>query len=91
MNLSEAIRKLIADPEDLTNLPAILAQAEQMETGEADYQERIVKLQKLNKEYFNQIPVVAEIKPPETEEKEVTFEDAQNELVKAMQNMGGNF
>ena len=91
MSLSEAIRKLIADPEDLTNLPAILAQAEQMETGEADYQERIVKLQKLNKEYFNQIPVVAEIKPPETEEKEVTFEDAQNELVKAMQNMGGNF
>ena len=91
MTLSEAIRKLIADPEDLTNLPAILAQAEQMETGEADYQERIVKLQKLNKEYFNQIPVVAEIKPPETEEKEVTFEDAQNELVKAMQNMGGNF
>lgn len=91
MNLSEAIRKLIADPEDLTNLPAILAQAEQMETGEADYQERIVKLQKLNKEYFNQIPVVAEIKPPEQEEKEVTFEDAQNELVKAMQNMGGNF
>ena len=91
MNLSEAIRKLIADPEDLTNLPAILAQAEQMETGEADYQERIVKLQKLNKEYFNQIPVVAKIKPPEPEKKEVTFEDAQNELVKAMQNMGGNF
>ena len=91
MNLSEAIRQLIADPEDLTNLPAILAQAEQMETGEADYQERIVKLQKLNKEYFNQIPVVAVIKPPEQEEKEVTFEDAQNELVKAMQNMGGNF
>lgn len=91
MNLSEAIRKLIADPEDLTNLPAILAQAEQMETGEADYQERIVKLQKLNKEYFNQIPVVAKTKPPEPEEKEVTFEDAQNELVKAMQNMGGNF
>ena len=91
MNLSEAIRKLIADPEDLTNLPAILTQAEQMETDEADYQERIVKLQKLNKEYFNQIPVVVEIKPTETEEKEVTFEDAQNELVKAMQNMGGNF
>lgn len=91
MNLSEAIRKLIADPEDLTNLPAILAQAEQMETGEADYQDRIVKLQKLNKEYFNQIPVVAEINPPGSEEKEVTFEDAQNELVKAMQNMGGNF
>lgn len=87
MNLAEALRKIIEDPEDLTQLPAIIAQAQELEDSVTDYQERIGKLQRLNKEYLDQIPVVGNSKQEEPEEEEATFEQAQQELLKAMQNI----
>ena len=45
MSLSDALKKIIADPEDLTQLPTIIEKVAQLEASELQYQERISKLQ----------------------------------------------
>lgn len=79
MSLAKALQKLIDDPDDLTQLPKIIAQVQTLEDSEFSYQERISKLQNLNKEYLSQIPIEGN-EPPDEEEKEVpvTLQDAKN-------------
>jgi len=90
----EALRTLQAEPDDLSNLPTIVAQLEEYQTNtitkEQEYQDRIVKLQDSNRSLLSQIPI-NDGKPPSNEEdNKPSFEDAQQELIKAMQNVGGN-
>lgn len=92
MSLAEALRKLQQDPDDLTALPEIIAKVESLEGEIGSYQERISKLQQVNKEYLNMIPTsINEVEDKtEEEEPEITLEDAQNELLNALHNIGGN-
>lgn len=93
MSLAEALRALQSDPDDLTTLPQIIEQVESLEGEIGGYQERISRLQQVNKEYLNMIPTTineTEKEDEEPEEQEVTFEDAQQQLLNALQNSGGN-
>ena len=85
MGLSEALKAIIADPEDLTQLPAIIEQVAQLEASELQYQERISKLQNLNKEFLAQIPIAGEdTKVDDQQEEEPTLEDANQYLVETL-------
>ena len=85
MSLSDALKAIIADPEDLTQLPAIIEQVAQLEASELQYQERISKLQNLNKEFLAQIPIAGEdTKSDDQQEEDPTLEDAKAYLVETL-------
>ena len=85
MSLSEALKAIIADPEDLTQLPTIIEKVAQLEASELQYQERISKLQNLNKEFLAQIPIAGEdTKVDDQEEEDPTLEDAKAYLVETL-------
>ena len=85
MSLSEALKKIIDDPEDLTQLPTIIEQVAQLEASELQYQERISKLQNLNKEFLAQIPIAGEdTKSDDQQDEEPTLEDAKAYLVETL-------
>jgi hypothetical protein len=79
--LADALRALITNSDDLSSLPQLVAQVEQLETDEGNYQDRIARLQDINKSYLAQIPIPGQkIEEPE-EDKEPTLEDAKEYLV----------
>ena len=85
MSLSEALKAIIADPEDLTQLPTIIEQVAQLEASELQYQERISKLQNLNKEFLAQIPIAGEdTKSDDQQEEDPTLEDAKAYLIETL-------
>lgn len=95
--LSNALQSLIDSPDDLSTLPQLVARAQELEKKLGDfagieqgYQERINKLQEINRSYLAQIPIPGQEPKPENKPDEVTFEQAQEQLLKAMQNVGGN-
>lgn len=85
MSLSDALRAIIADPEDLTQLPTIIEKVAQLEASELQYQERISKLQNLNKEFLAQIPIAGEdTKSDDQQEEDPTLEDAKAYLIETL-------
>ena len=85
MSLSEALKAIIADPEDLTQLPTIIEKVAQLEASELQYQERISKLQNLNKEFLAQIPIAGEdTKSDDQQEEDPTLEDAKAYLIETL-------
>ena len=85
MSLSDALKKIISDPEDLTQLPTIIERVAQLEASELQYQERISKLQNLNKEFLAQIPIAGEdTQTEEQQDEEPTLEDARDYLISAL-------
>ena len=85
MSLSDALKKIIADPEDLTQLPTIIEQVAQLEASELEYQSRISKLQNLNKEFLAQIPIAGEdTNTEDQQDEEPTLEDARNYLIETL-------
>ena len=85
MSLSDALKAIISDPEDLTQLPTIIEKVAQLEASELQYQERISKLQNLNKEFLAQIPIAGEdTKAEDQQEEEPTLEDAKAYLVETL-------
>lgn len=86
--IAEALKKLIEDSEDLSILPQLVAKVEELENSEAIYQERISRLQEVNRNLLAQIPIPgAEPDTDEEEEKQPTLEDAKQYLIEAL---GGN-
>ena len=88
MSLAKALRKIIENPEDLTELPQIIAQVEAQEKEIDDYQTRIVDMRELNKKYLSMVPI-SDSDPTETDEgkeEPVTLADAKDYLV---QTLGG--
>jgi hypothetical protein len=87
-NIAAALRKLLENSEDLSTLPQLVAQVEQLEAAETDYQTRISKLQEINRSYLAQIPVPTDkTNEPPAAPEEPTLHDAKNYLVEAL---GGN-
>lgn len=85
MSLSDALRAIIDDPEDLTQLPTIIEQVAQLEASEIEYQSRISKLQNLNKEFLAQIPIAGEdTKTEDQQDPEPTLEEAKQYLVETL-------
>ena len=97
--LSKALQALIDNPDDLSSLPQLVAKAQELEEKlaefpkvEEQYQERINKLQEINRSYLAQIPIPGNepTNDKDDQDKAPTFKEAQQELLKAMQNVGGN-
>lgn len=90
----EALKALLTNPDDLSGLPQTIARLEEYQKNvasrEAEDLERITKLQDANRNLLAQIPVNTGEPEQKEEQGEATFEQAQEELLKAMQNMGGN-
>lgn len=84
MLLSAALRKILENPEDLSELPVLVSNAEQLEAGEATYQEKIQKLQDINRSYLAQIPIPGdEPEVPEADD-EPTLDDAKNQIIELL-------
>lgn len=92
MSLVSALKALQENPDDMTQLPQIIEQVATLEGEIGSYQERISNLQQINKEYLGMIPVetnVTEEVEKDVEPEEPTFKDAQEQLMKVLQNSGG--
>lgn len=78
MTLSNELRKLIDNPDDLSALPQLIARVQQLETAEIDNQTRITKLQESNRAYLAQIPIPNNDPTDKKEEEKepVTLADA---------------
>lgn len=63
MKLSEALKAIIANPDDLSQLPSLVEKVAELEKSEEGYQSRIANLQEVNRKYLNLIPI--EGKEPE--------------------------
>jgi cell pole-organizing protein PopZ len=87
--IAAALRKLLENSEDLSSLPQLVAKVELLEAAETTYQERITKLQEINRSYLAQIPVPTDkTKEAPPAPKEPTMDDVKNYLVQSL--TGGN-
>jgi hypothetical protein len=87
--IADALRKLLTNSEDLSTLPQLVAQVETIEAGEVGYQEKIAKLQEINRSYLAQIPVPTDkTNEPPKDPEEPTLADAKEYLIQAL--TGGN-
>lgn len=91
----EALQALIENPDDLSSLPGTIAQLQEYEatatTRATEDLERITNLQSANRNLLSQIPInTGQSEDSGTEDEQPTFEDAQEQLLNAMQNIGGN-
>jgi hypothetical protein len=83
--ISAALKKLLENSEDLSTLPQLVAQVEQLEAAEADYQGKIAKLQEINRSYLAQIPVPTDkTNEPPAAAPEPTMDDVKNYLVQSL-------
>ena len=96
MEISDALQKIIENPDDLSTLPQIVAKVQELEEKvqkfpeiEQQYMERIERLQEINRSLLAQIPIPGQEKKEENTEPEVTLEDAKKALFQAMNNVGG--
>mgnify|MGYP001438185433 FL=1 len=96
MEISNALQKIIENPDDLSTLPQIVAKVQELEEKvqkfpeiEQQYMERIERLQEINRSLLAQIPIPGQEKKEENTEPEVTLEDAKKALFQAMNNVGG--
>ena len=86
--LTDALQAIAANPDDLTQLPHLIAQVAAIEEKEFEYQTRIKTLQDTNFAYLQQIPKVGNEPPAGTEKPaEVTLQDARDTIIALM---GGN-
>lgn len=88
--LSERIKALVDTPDDLSSLPEIIAQAEELENENVGYVDRITNLQDSNRKLLGMIPATT-TDPIEVEpevEVELTIEDASKALEELI--TGGN-
>lgn len=86
--LTDALQAIAANPDDLTQLPHLIAQVAAIEDKEFEYQTRIKTLQDTNFAYLQQIPIAGN-EPPKGPEQpaEVTLQDARDTIIALM---GGN-
>ena len=88
-----ALKALIENPDDLSQLPQLITELENIgsafATREADDLARITSLQDANRNLLSQIPISTGPAEPEPVDDEPTFEDAQQEMLKALENSGG--
>lgn len=90
----EVLNGILENPDDLSSLPQAINRLSELNNDwveqEGNYQERINSLQQANRNYLSQIPVKPTDDLEDTpEDGAPTFEDAQKELLNAMQNIGG--
>lgn len=84
--IADALKKLIENSDDLSTLPQLVAQVEELESGIDEYQGRIQKLQDINKSYLAQIPIPGN-EPggnDESLEEEPTLSDARDYLIETL-------
>lgn len=86
--ITDALRAIAANPDDLTSLPHLISQIDVMEARETDYQTRIKSLQDTNYAYLQQIPMTGNEPPaPPEPPAEVTLNDARDTIIALI---GGN-
>lgn len=90
----EALQALIENPDDLSSLPGVIEQLQEYETTATtratEDLERITSLQNANRNLLSQIPInTGEPEDSTPEDGQPTFEQAQEQLVNAMKNIGG--
>ena len=81
MNLSNALKAIIENPEDLTALPQLVEQVAQLESDMDVYHQKIVDMRELNRKYLSMIPITGEEPPEPKEEAPVTLQDAREYMI----------
>lgn len=89
----QQLQAMVDNPDDLSNLPNAINQLTEYHTTnqqrESEDLERITRLQDANRNLLSQIPVnTGEPTEPPKDDK-VTFEQAQDQFLNAMNNVGG--
>lgn len=86
----ESLKKLVEDPDQIENIPQVIAKLEEFSTTHTDqetvYQERINSLQQVNRNLLSQIPIAGN-EPEEEPNEKITLEQATEQVIKTL---GGN-
>lgn len=85
MGLSDDLKAFIDNPEQLDQLPAILAAAQALEQQHTAATDRINGLTESNAKLLKLIPVADTSKKPDEPAKKVTLQDAVNNLFEKME------
>jgi len=84
MKLSEILRKIKENPDDLSELALAIQRSEELEENDIQYVEQIGKLQENNRKLVKMIPVPGDPEEKEKpEEKPPSFDDAVSEIKQA--------
>lgn len=81
MKLSEMLKKIIDDPENLTELPQIIEGVMNLENENVEFEEKVATLHKRNREYLRMIPI------PETKTEEKEEEKEEIQSIKELANL----
>ena len=57
IKISDALKNILSNPDDLSALPQLAEQVAALEEAEANYQNRISQLQEVNRKYLQMIPL----------------------------------
>lgn len=90
----EVLNGILENPDDLSSLPGVIEQLQEYETTATtratEDLERITNLQNANRNLLSQIPInTGQTEDSTPEDDQPTFEQAQEQLVNAMKNIGG--
>lgn len=81
MSLSARLKKIIENPEDLSDLPKLVEDVAKIETQLTEAEAKIGSLHELNRKYLGMIPIKDVSKPPEEETKQPTPAEAVQEIL----------
>ena len=87
MKPSELLKKLLENPDDLTELPGLIDKVSEIEKNEENYQSRIANLQEVNRKYLQMIPM--EGKEPPKEDKPVDYRQDSKAYLEGLMNPKG--
>lgn len=87
MKPSELLKKLMENPDDLTELPALIQQVAEIEKNEEGYQSRIANLQEVNRKYLQMIPM--EGKEPQKDPAPVDYRKDSQAYLEGLMNPKG--
>lgn len=87
MSITELLKKMLNNPDDLTDLPGVIEQVAKLETEHQEALDKVGEMHELNRKYLSMIPIADSLEPEQDEQKPdpITFDDAVNSIMKEIQ------
>ena len=87
MSITELLKKMLDNPDDLTDLPGVIEQVANLETEHQEALDKVGEMHELNRKYLSMIPIADSLEPEQEEQRPdpITFDDAVNSIMQEIQ------
>ena len=88
MSITELLKKMLDNPDDLTDLPGVIEQVSKLESEHQEALDKVGEMHELNRKYLSMIPIADSLEAEQEEEEKpdpVTFDDAVNSIMQEIQ------